>query len=803
MTRISFFLKKITRYNSGYTEGHAEGYNTGHTEGYRKGHLEGSSAIRKHYESEKKNALQKEIAKKKAYERKLLLEKKKLLSSSMFDISDSEINQYLDKLHSICKETNTPKPTDDQINIIINKSRNITVSAGAGSGKSTTLFQRIYFMNQYLRIPLSQITIFSFTVASTNEFRKGLQKVYSKMGVELSDEKVKSIIRTFHSKIYEFERQHSGSGKDIFEFFDDKTVDEASAEERAMKLDSTSTLSSQQLTILKNVFGHIYSNNSQFKSTIDIMFKAFLRSEYNSKTKYPNNVFENHKDRDSALNAIVKQFYADELNEFDEVDVSLSGEFRAFSVKGFKCKKTNRIFFCTLGKDEIKTMKSKENGGKWIKRYDDNYKFNLLGSYSIKIKLISNYLNENYYIADNIDKLKLVKSLIKNEGNLNSSDVIKIFKIQLQGDRKPQSIFELLYSAGSYIEIMGMKPMDILTKSSTSKLNEMDKLFCQALTIYWSQLSLYLEKTNTTRFGEMFSKFSEGNPDNLDRLKNGPLRTMKHIIIDEFQDISPDVVKWIRGVLKANTRLGIKGSILTVGDDAQSIYSWKGSTPEFLSDYKYHFNSESITELKLRHNFRSSESIIRIAESALQFADDIQKKTDTPCKKDNEFSRVELIESVDANDLLDQLEMEIKTSSDDSDFMVLSSSRITEKTGIDDLKSAALKRPIIKKNIKRISFHTFYTSKGLEADTCLLFGDTGYSDEFPFRNIVVEASMIRNSNSYDDMQSNEARRLIYVALSRAKNNLVWFRGVKKSNSVYEEIQETNWKSRVKGKGLGI
>jgi superfamily I DNA/RNA helicase len=278
---------------------------------------------------------------------------------------------------------------------------------------------------------------------------------------------------------------------------------------------------------------------------------------------------------------------------------------------------------------------------------------------------------------------------------------------------------------------------------------------------------------------------------------------MKHIIIDEFQDISPDVVKWIRGVLKANTRLGIKGSILTVGDDAQSIYSWKGSTPEFLSDYKYHFNSESITELKLRHNFRSSESVIRIAESALQFADDIQKKTDTPCKKDNEFSRVELIESVDANDLLDQLEMEIKTSSDDSDFMVLSSSRVTEKTGIDDLKSAALKRPIIKNNIKRISFHTFYTSKGLEADTCLLFGDTGYSDEFPFRNIVVEASMIRNSNSYDDMQSNEARRLIYVALSRAKNNLVWFRGVNKSNSVYEEIQETNWKSKVKGKGLGI
>lgn len=119
-------------------------------------------------------------------------------------------------------------PSNSQWDMIFSDHPATCVVAGAGSGKSTTLVLRLVFMHFYLGIPLSKITVISFTKKSCEELTEKVIKVFQFWDNKIDTEKLASIVNTFHSLIYRFSIS-SMPGLNVFDFLGNKPDEDETA----------------------------------------------------------------------------------------------------------------------------------------------------------------------------------------------------------------------------------------------------------------------------------------------------------------------------------------------------------------------------------------------------------------------------------------------------------------------------------------------------------------------------------------------------------------------------------------------
>jgi DNA helicase-2/ATP-dependent DNA helicase PcrA len=84
----------------------------------------------------------------------------------------------------------------------------------------------------------------------------------------------------------------------------------------------------------------------------------------------------------------------------------------------------------------------------------------------------------------------------------------------------------------------------------------------------------------------------------------------KYILIDEFQDTNPaqyEIIKLLGAVYE---------NVCVVGDDAQSIYSFRGATIENILQFQKDY--EDVKVVKLEQNYRSTQSIITAANEVIK-----------------------------------------------------------------------------------------------------------------------------------------------------------------------------------------
>ena len=84
----------------------------------------------------------------------------------------------------------------------------------------------------------------------------------------------------------------------------------------------------------------------------------------------------------------------------------------------------------------------------------------------------------------------------------------------------------------------------------------------------------------------------------------------KYLLIDEYQDTNP-VQYQIAKLLAA-----VHENICVVGDDAQSIYSFRGATIENILQFKKDYDDVKV--VKLEQNYRSSQNIIHVANEVIK-----------------------------------------------------------------------------------------------------------------------------------------------------------------------------------------
>lgn len=84
----------------------------------------------------------------------------------------------------------------------------------------------------------------------------------------------------------------------------------------------------------------------------------------------------------------------------------------------------------------------------------------------------------------------------------------------------------------------------------------------------------------------------------------------RFVLVDEFQDTNALQYAWLRLLI------GDQGSLFAVGDDDQSIYSWRGARVENMQQFKHDFANPSL--IKLEQNYRSTANILHAANALIK-----------------------------------------------------------------------------------------------------------------------------------------------------------------------------------------
>lgn len=115
-------------------------------------------------------------------------------------------------------------------------------------------------------------------------------------------------------------------------------------------------------------------------------------------------------------------------------------------------------------------------------------------------------------------------------------------------------------------------------------------------------------KNGAMDFDDLLLKFYEllkNIPESLSKYQ----RKFKYILIDEYQDTNPaqyEIIKLL-GAMHEN--------VCVVGDDAQSIYSFRGATIQNILQFQKDYDDVKV--VKLEQNYRSTKNIIHVANQVI------------------------------------------------------------------------------------------------------------------------------------------------------------------------------------------
>lgn len=241
----------------------------------------------------------------------------------------------------------------------------------------------------------------------------------------------------------------------------------------------------------------------------------------------------------------------------------------------------------------------------------------------------------------------------------------------------------------------------------------------------------------------------------------------EHILVDEYQDVNNIQIALIDCLNSEN--------LFAVGDPRQSIFGWRGSNIGHVTGFKDAHPESKILELKI--NYRSNEGIIKVLNSVIC----PMKMPDITCCEDNKSSEKNVLLLEHDSEEKEQLFVAQHILGLDVErkkvFILARTNRQLEKMA-EKLKKARInfiKRTVEEKKINaevkenQVTLSTVHAIKGLEAEVVYVIGANSFS--FPCRaseHPILD--ILKTSECYDKYE--EELRVLYVALSRAKSQLV-------------------------------
>ncbi len=192
-------------------------------------------------------------------------------------------------------------------------------------------------------------------------------------------------------------------------------------------------------------------------------------------------------------------------------------------------------------------------------------------------------LNSNFTILDTDDQIRLIKNICKSE-NIDTKKL------------SPKLILTIIDKWKNN----GWYPKNVIL----NKKDVFEKIILPVYKIYQQKL----KDLNCCDFGDLILHCVNILEENKDicEIYN---KNFKYILVDEYQDTNYIQSKWLNILAKLNK------NICCVGDDDQSIYSWRGAEiKNFLEFDKVYENTKII---RLEENYRSTQNILSVASELI------------------------------------------------------------------------------------------------------------------------------------------------------------------------------------------
>ncbi|MDD1796223.1 DNA helicase Rep [Enterovibrio makurazakiensis] len=231
--------------------------------------------------------------------------------------------------------------------------------------------------------------------------------------------------------------------------------------------------------------------------------------------------------------------------------------------------------------------------------------FHTLGLNIIRREYKSLGLKAGFSLFDDQDQMALLKELTEDE---------------LEGDK--DLLKQLLHTISNWKN-------DMLTpqQAESVAMGERDQLFAHCYTMYQKQMKAY----NALDFDDLILMpviLLKTNQEVRERWQS----KIRYLLVDEYQDTNTSQYQLVKMLVGERARFTV------VGDDDQSIYSWRGAQPKNLLMLSQDFPSLKV--IKLEQNYRSTSRILRSANILIANNPHVFEKTLFSTLPDGEMLKV-------------------------------------------------------------------------------------------------------------------------------------------------------------------
>ena len=666
--------------------------------------------------------------------------------------------------------TNLSALNERQHEAVISDCKRLLILAGAGSGKTKTLLQKLIYLIEEKGVSPSSILAITFTKNATNEMIDRLiisaddSKEYEKLLISKSTSKVDKekerlfqqkkykwidglTVKTFHSFCFsilrnygvnEFDNKFKIIGNEKRDEEDElsknvapETVFDAIHKILIKKCDDNSFLLQLKRYILDYIIDKIHlkkvdnttlHKDGKYFTTLDGT-KVRSKSEqfiadwlYRHSIKYEYEPLLNVKDFD-----FHPDFYIKDANLYIE----------HISDKSFSTRNKEEQF--------------QKGNILYVKTYDSMTSDSALFNHTLD-SIIKNRLPSNYH--------KTV-SLNFNEEFNGYHENVKDFVNQIM----------------RITDMIKVENIDInfVLENARKDQHERVRNFYELAIPVVKEYIHYCTDKSYLDFNDLISKCTslfQNYNDIASKFQN----KFEYILVDEFQDVNNLQVELIKLLLTEKTQL------FCVGDDWQSIYGFRGSNVSYIVDFENHFSNANIIKLNL--NYRSTQNIVGASNEVIKH-NKFKVDKDVRASKISEHKIVVYSGNKEEDNIQFCIE-KIRELNDDgiSDDEILFLYRRSKMFTPYYFK--------FRNEGIKIQGKTIHASKGLEAKIVFIIGLTEGTGGFP--DIWLEDrifQVIKKANH--DLLMEEERRLFYVAITRAKEKLFLITEKGNESSFLKEI----------------
>ena len=665
----------------------------------------------------------------------------------------------------------TAQPSAAQWKLIFSDTPSTCVVAGAGAGKSTSLVLRILLLRHYLGYELDAMTVVTFTRESRLDFIKRLQQIFALWQIDLAPTAARELVRTFHSRILPLVRSLPGFAQlRAFENLgnDNQGLSEADSNPFDLRLNDA------QRQQLNGCYSDLLGANPRFVELITVLRREALQLKA---------LDPDHPDVQKRVQ--VTQLAAQRDEELCDVIEDLWFGAGSWPIKGIEpCRETVQIRGSQFhvhgrlaGQDALVVLGFDPSESAQYQR--PGAKLSVRAEWAVKRTLFQAFCDKPLIWLDNYASAKRLAATLAGDAVAGPG-----FEYKVSGELAPAPLLDAFVSAAGFIENLGLDVSAAVTAMSFPP-GDSDSVFFEALALFWKALESHLlaQSPPVMSYNRMFALFGENNPENLRLLPDPLLRPLAHLMIDEFQDVSPQIVSWLRASLGEIRRRGAAmhvgrnaqhASLMCVGDDWQSIYGWRGSSPKYFIEFSKTFPSPANTRVMLVDNYRSQQHVIDAAEHMVKgMATIVGKKARASGPAAAlPLSSVRVLERDEA--ALGQTVIEHYRRGES--IMILfrkSSDKLLISQHIDEAVRMDFSLPIEQRRLRLLTYHS---AKGLQADTVFMLGDCQYLTSSPYKNQVYRLAGLGlpgDAQAFDMAQKQEVQRLAYVAMTRAVRHCYW------------------------------